>query len=429
MAQTLVKVYGRIVDISTPDGQTAYQILRQCEIMDNSGNIINSSTNIETVIGQMPVYEKSLYFLTQCPDSTLKKLHLKSQTQLKDMYNSWLSKKTGIINGAVSRSCKASIQYAQTLKTKKGQFKHMIAFCDKSLRIPELSPESVNFLLKTKQDMENFLKAISGEAPKPKHKISEIEKNIHTVQICQEQINTSGDIQVVAKNIRLLLNSLEVLSKYSDAQLKDAGYQFASGSPSEWHKKVNSEKHKVIAQVPTRPLFQEKKHEIAYVPEYDFLYRKYHSYVEEYTLPGSIQKKLRYCEKALKLLPDIILADLEQEGEIVSIPDVCYVMPELYLRIGEWEQAKATIKYCIECNAYYSDPMLGNDSLSRVDLFRETALIAIDFIKNNPGYLQKNMYRALDGKVDYDCLKHFLRCSEQIKKIKNGATNELYLAK
>lgn len=158
MTQTLIKVYGRIVDISTPGGQMAHQILRQCEIMDDSGNIINKSNNIETVINRMPVYEKSLYFLTQCPDSILKKLHLKSQAQLKDMYNSWLSKKAGVINGAVSRSCKASIQYAKTLKTEKGQLKHMIAFCNKSLKISGLTKESVDFLLKTKNDMEKALK-------------------------------------------------------------------------------------------------------------------------------------------------------------------------------------------------------------------------------------------------------------------------------
>ena len=161
MAKTLVNVYGRLVDVSTPDGQMAHTILRQCEIMDDSGKILNNSTNIETVINRMPVYEKSLYFLTQCPDSVLKKLRLKSQAQFKDMYNAWLGKKAGVINGAVSRSCKASIHHARTLKTEKGQFKHMLDFCNKSLKIPGLPKASVDFLLQTKNDMEKALKSVN----------------------------------------------------------------------------------------------------------------------------------------------------------------------------------------------------------------------------------------------------------------------------
>lgn len=166
MSQTRIKVYGRIVDISTPGGQVAHQILRQCEIFEDSARIINTSNNLATVMGRLPVYEKSLYFLAQCSDSNLTALHLKSKSQFKNMYNSWLTKKPAIINKAVSRSCKAAIEHARTLKTEKGQFKHMIAYCNNSLAIPGLSPESVNFLIETRQNMENSLKAVGNGVSK-----------------------------------------------------------------------------------------------------------------------------------------------------------------------------------------------------------------------------------------------------------------------
>lgn len=63
MSETRIKVYGRIVDISTRSGQIAQQILRQCEIMNDSGNIINTSNNLKTVMNRIPIYENHYIFL------------------------------------------------------------------------------------------------------------------------------------------------------------------------------------------------------------------------------------------------------------------------------------------------------------------------------------------------------------------------------
>ena len=50
MAQTRIKVYGHIVDISTPGGQVAHQILRQCELMDQAGELINTSKTVSSSV-------------------------------------------------------------------------------------------------------------------------------------------------------------------------------------------------------------------------------------------------------------------------------------------------------------------------------------------------------------------------------------------
>lgn len=429
---TVITVYNREIDVSTSEGIHAAQILRQCEIMDESGNIINTSRNLKTVMGRIPIYDKSLYFLTQCSDSDLKALHLKSQDQLKDMYNSWIAKKASVINSAVSRSCKASIEYAKTLKTEKGQFNHMIAFCNESLEIPGLSTESINFLLETRHDMEESLKALSlhkDKQPQEKNakEYSEIAKNIHTIQTCQKRINTSGNIQVVVKNIRLLLKSLLLLSGYSDAELKESGYEFSNGSPTQWYKKVNECKHQIIAQVPDRKNYR-KTHNFQTLPdELDSIQYSFHDCLSNVDNIRGARAKLALCEKAIPLLSDYVLAGLEQDGDLFQVPYVCDLMIEMYLRIGKCEKAKEYALFFHSVNAYIFEPDEYADVLSYINTYQHTSQIALDFIANNPGFLQKNMYKALEGRTDHDCLMHFLRCSEQIKKEKNGNTYELYV--
>lgn len=434
MSETRIKVYGRIVDISTRSGQIAQQILRQCEIMNDSGNIINTSNNLKTVMNRIPIYEKSLYFLTQCSASDLSRLRLKSQNQLKDMYDSWLKKKAAVINGAVSRSCKASIEYAKTLKTEKGQFNHIISFCNESLEIPGLSTESINFLLKTRQDMEDSLKALTCQRIKQTKKQtdkepSEIVKNIRAIQTYQKRINTSGDIQVVVKNIRLLLDSLKLLSGYSDAELKSSGYEFTNGTPTEWHKKVNACKHQIIAQIPCRKNYK-KAHTFRALP--DELYSIQYSFqdcLSDVDSAHGSSAKLALCEKAIPLLPDYVLADLEQDGDLFQIPCICDLMIEMYLRIGKWEKAKEYARYFHSINVYLFEPNIYAELLSHIETYQYAAELALDFITNNPGFLQKDMYKALAGKVDHDALQHFLRCSEQIERVKSGSTNKLYIKK
>lgn len=151
---TIVHVYGRDVDISTTSGQIAHQILRQCEILDQCGNLANSSKNLETVMRNIPLYEKALKYLCECPDYQLKMCGLKSKQQLCEMYNSWLTKKPGIINEAIKRSCNAAIDHAKGLKTEKGQINYLHSYINKSLSLSGLFPENIQFLNHIKESMD-----------------------------------------------------------------------------------------------------------------------------------------------------------------------------------------------------------------------------------------------------------------------------------
>ena len=54
--------------------------------------------------------------------------------------------------------------------------------------------------------------------------------------------------------------------------------------------------------------------------------------------------------------------------------------------------------------------------------------ILLDFLKANPGYLQRNVYKALDlSKDDNDILKKIIRWSLLIQKVPCNSTNKLYI--
>ena len=154
MAQTRIKVYGRIVDISTPVGQVAHQILRQCELMDQAGELINTSKNLETVLRNIPLYEKSLLYLVSCSDRNLKALRLKNSQQLRTMYDNWIQQKPGAINSAIKRATLATVEHAKTLKTDKGKINCLHSFIDKSLALPGLFPENIQALNSIRQAMD-----------------------------------------------------------------------------------------------------------------------------------------------------------------------------------------------------------------------------------------------------------------------------------
>lgn len=104
------------------------------------------------------------------------------------------------------------------------------------------------------------------------------------------------------------------------------------------------------------------------------------------------------------------------------------LLPELYMRLGKWDKAEKAIKRCIEANAYYPDN--GSEELLYLTTFRKVATQAISYITQNPGCLQRNIYKALPYEADEkECLKHFLRNSLLITKEKFNNTNKLYIPK
>jgi len=139
-----------------------------------------------------------------------------------------------------------------------------------------------------------------------------------------------------------------------------------------------------------------------------------------------IDKQIRLCERDIKKLPEF-MAPYIASGFPAPRELVCRdLLPELYMQLGEWKKAEKAIKKCIDTQAY--SPNDGSEELAYLASYQKIATLALSFIKDNPGCLQRNIYKAVpcEGE-EREQLKTFLRNSKQIKKIKHGNTNELYL--
>lgn len=137
-----------------------------------------------------------------------------------------------------------------------------------------------------------------------------------------------------------------------------------------------------------------------------------------------IQKQIQMCESSMEKLPEFMFPYISAKFEVQEL--ACRdLLPELYMRIGKWDKAKSTIERCISANAYY--PKNGSVELADLESYRTVATTAIAYISENPGCLQRNIYKALAFKDNQkEQLKHFLRYSLQIEKEKFGNTNKLF---
>lgn len=136
-------------------------------------------------------------------------------------------------------------------------------------------------------------------------------------------------------------------------------------------------------------------------------------------------KIIYQCEKQLKQLNEFmqpyVTANFPAPAELACRD----LLPKLYMKLGKWFKAENTIKKCIDANAYF--PQDGLEELTYLASYKKIATETLSYIQQHQGCLQRNIYKAMQYEGDKrEQLKHFLRYSEQIRKVKHGNTNELY---
>lgn len=136
-----------------------------------------------------------------------------------------------------------------------------------------------------------------------------------------------------------------------------------------------------------------------------------------------VKAKLAACEASYEILPAFVRAWLKDSDKLPPTILCRDVGVELYLRLGQWANARVAIAKCAVAGAY---PDGGLEALNYLERYRRTAELALEFLRANSGYLQKNIYRALP-EADKDCLKSFTRSSLLIRKENFGNTNKLYV--
>lgn len=137
-----------------------------------------------------------------------------------------------------------------------------------------------------------------------------------------------------------------------------------------------------------------------------------------------IKRKLALCEEGLKLLPEFMAPYLSAGFPAPKELACRDLAPELYMRLGDWQNALRVIQFCISANAYY--PKAGEEELQYLHQYSETAEIAVNYIKEHPGLAQRDIYKKLCPPADREMLKKFTRYSLQIRKEPYQNTNRLY---
>lgn len=139
------------------------------------------------------------------------------------------------------------------------------------------------------------------------------------------------------------------------------------------------------------------------------------------------KKKLELCHKQLEILPFWVKTELETSDSLSPVVACRDWGSKIYMYNGDWRSAEKFIQKCVLANAYY--PNHGEAELQELYEYRKVAETTISFLEKNPGFLQKNIYKALSGIVsDISILKRFTRWSNQIRKEPFERTNRLFIS-
>lgn len=156
------------------------------------------------------------------------------------------------------------------------------------------------------------------------------------------------------------------------------------------------------------------------------LWKTYFRLSTEIEKNKDIYRKIEACEASYEILPEISRLFKKDGGLPPRI--MCRDSgPWLYMRLGQWNAARAAIQKCIDAKAY-EDKQDEDDALKDLEEYRISAEIACSFISRNPGFLQSKLYKTLaDTNANSDYLKEFTRASMLIRKEKQGRTYKLFI--
>lgn len=140
-----------------------------------------------------------------------------------------------------------------------------------------------------------------------------------------------------------------------------------------------------------------------------------------------INKRIRLCEKQLKKINEFMIPYLSAKFPAPDDLACRDLLPELYMQLGKWKKAENVVKACIAANAYYPNQEEGTATLDYIKSYKKVATETLSYIAQNPGCLQRNIYKAMSYEgEEKEQLKFFLRYSSQIEKVKFNNTNKLY---
>jgi hypothetical protein len=131
-----------------------------------------------------------------------------------------------------------------------------------------------------------------------------------------------------------------------------------------------------------------------------------------------VAERLAACEKCYPLLPDITEGFLDHYGALPPSIACRDWGPELYMRLGQWDEAAAAIEKCRDGNAYHPDN--GEYAQVYLDQYKKTAEWALAIISSTPGMTAAALRDQAGAGVEAEKLDHFLNLSLQIERCPDG---------
>lgn len=138
-----------------------------------------------------------------------------------------------------------------------------------------------------------------------------------------------------------------------------------------------------------------------------------------------IYKRIELCEIGLKLLKEFLSPYVSTGWEPPEVLPCAYGLIFDYQSLGDWDNAERVITACIDAGAYSQKD--GEEESKWNECVKDAAQALIAFLIDNPGALQRNVYRKLCPPCDREALKWVLAKSLQIRKEKFDKTYKLFV--
>lgn len=387
---------------------------RKVDILLESTELVNHSNNLNTVFHRYNMICNLLNELSVYSDEDFKIADCTLKAPLHETQEFIRNNKNIIINQAIERNIRHEINM---LKSSNGKLKKLDILFKRTKNDIRLSEENISFLNKLNFNLKNDLTSVSENSNNIKN-----EYNYAATQNIKAQPND------ILQNCDLDIKYVEV-STSGDENVCPMCAQFEG-------------KIFLSSDAPKLPLCPDCACAYIYYYKNDLPLNAEISKKDDFFLPAEctslfhkhqqilytetdINKKIRLCESDLKKLPEFMAPYLSAgfpAPEHLACRDL---LPDLYMQLGKWDKAEKVINTCIAAKAYF--PEDGLYALDNFASYRKVATEAISYIQKNQGCLQRNIYKAMQYEGDdREQLKHFLRYSKQIRKVKHGNTNELY---
>lgn len=152
------------------------------------------------------------------------------------------------------------------------------------------------------------------------------------------------------------------------------------------------------------------------------MYKRYYELSDIIKKEKDNRLRLRACEESYTMIKVFVDNQLEEFGDIPPTILCRDVGIKLYMRVGQWLRAENAIKKCVAAGIIADGGRADFEYLAR---YVKAAKVAIKFLQSHEGYLQKNIYKALNSEDEF--LKKFIRSTLLIDKVKFGDTNKLFI--